>query len=77
MSKKNDERQLTETSALAEEFAKEKKEYWTYLVVVLGLTVVVSTLLDWLDDGIPLGFAVQILNEPATTSTYYDGILVA
>jgi hypothetical protein len=43
MSKKNDERQLTETSALAEEFAKERKGQWAYLVLVLGSTIVVST----------------------------------
>lgn len=68
MSKKNGERQLTETSEFAEEFAEEKKEYWIHLVVVFGSTIVVSMVLDWLADGIPLGFVVPILNEPATVS---------
>ncbi len=53
---------------LEDEIEPGKGGPWIYLALILGLTILVSTLLDWLAEGIPLGFNLPWLNEPATLS---------
>lgn len=48
---------------------QEHREPWLYIVIVLGLTIVVSFLLDRFAGGVPLGLDVTLFNEPATIST--------
>lgn len=56
------------TNNVQEEFAGEREAPWIYIAVGLEITILLSTLLDWLTDGIPLGFNLPLLNEPATIS---------
>jgi len=51
-----------------EEFDGGKEAPWIYIAVGLGLTILLSTLLDWLTNGLPLDFNLPLLNEPATIS---------
>lgn len=44
------------------------KRTWILLALVFGLTIAVSGLLDLLLQGIPLGFMLPFLNEPASVS---------
>ena len=46
----------------------ESRRFWVFVAVALGLTIVISGLLDLLVRGIPLGFVVPLLNEPASIS---------
>ena len=50
------------------EEVEENKHQWILLAITLGVTLVVSAILDWFAQGIPLGFLIPILNEPATIS---------
>lgn len=61
-----------------EEFDGGKEAPWIYLSVGLGLTILLSTLLDWLTNGLPLGFNLPLLNEPATISRilYHASIIL-
>ena len=61
-----------------EEFEEEKEAPWIYIAVGLGITILLSTLLDWLTNGIPLGFNLPLLNEPATISRilYHASIIL-
>ena len=63
-----------------EEFEEnESKKTWISLALVLGLTIIVAGVLDLFAKGIPLGFRLPVLNEPATISTiiYHVSVLVA
>ncbi|MEM2101967.1 MAG: cation-translocating P-type ATPase [Candidatus Bathyarchaeia archaeon] len=51
-----------------EEFEEERREIWLQLAVALGSAIIVSGLLDLLFQGIPLGFVIPLLNEPASVS---------
>lgn len=65
---------------ITEEFDEEKrKEIWIQLAVALGLTILVAGLLDLLFQGVPLGFTVPLLNEPASLSRiiYHASVIVA
>lgn len=65
---------------ITEKFDEEKrKEIWIQLAVALGLTILVAGLLDLLFQGVPLGFAVPLLNEPASLSRiiYHASVIVA
>jgi Cd2+/Zn2+-exporting ATPase len=55
------------------------RQKWMLLAVALGLTLLVTTALIILFHGIPLGFSLPLLNEPATISriTYYLTIISA
>ena len=46
----------------------ESRRFWVFLAVAFGLTITISGLLDLLERGIPLGFVVPLLNEPASIS---------
>jgi len=63
-----------ETGKRAEE---KHEEPWLYLALVLAVTIAASFLLDKLLDGIPLGFDIPVLNEPATVSTilYHTAVI--
>jgi Cd2+/Zn2+-exporting ATPase len=58
---------------------EENKLEWLLLAVTLGLSLVVSVILDWFVQGIPLDFMIPIFNEPATISNiiYYVSVVVA
>lgn len=63
-----------------EEFGENaSKKTWITLALVLGLTVIAAGVMDILLQGIPLGFTIPILNEPATVSTiiYHISVLGA
>lgn len=55
------------------------RQKWMLLAVALGLTLLATTALDLLFHGIPLGFSLPLLNEPATISRiiYYLTIISA
>jgi len=61
----------------SEEFDRDERAPWIPIAIVLGLTIILSSLLDWLAGGVPLGFAVPLLNEPATISKllYYSSVI--
>jgi len=62
-----------------EEFKDKEKAIWIHLAVALGLTILFAGILDWLAQGVPLGFTIPILNEPATVSrvVYRISVIVA
>ncbi|MFH0749278.1 MAG: cation-translocating P-type ATPase [Candidatus Bathyarchaeota archaeon] len=51
-----------------EEFVEERKEKWILLAAIMGLTIAVAGLLDFLVQGIPLDFTIPVFNEPASIS---------
>lgn len=56
--------------AVREEFEeKENRKVWVFLAVTLGLTLIIGGILDLLAQGVPLGFIIPVLNEPATVSS--------
>jgi Cd2+/Zn2+-exporting ATPase len=65
---------------ITEEFEeKKRKEIWIQLAVALGLTILIAGLLDLLFQGVPLGFTIPLLNEPASLSRiiYHASVIVA
>jgi Cd2+/Zn2+-exporting ATPase len=57
--------------------AKQKHKPWVYLAVVLGGTIVFSTVLTWFAAGLPLGFNLPIINQPAVFSTLlYQAVVI-
>lgn len=44
------------------------RRVWLALALVLGLVMIVGGLLDFLARGLPLGFALPLVNQPATVS---------
>lgn len=50
---------------------------WMYIAVLLGLTIISSSLLDWLMGGVPIGLALPLIDEPATISKllYYGSVI--
>ncbi|MCW4018207.1 MAG: cation-translocating P-type ATPase [Candidatus Bathyarchaeota archaeon] len=58
---------------------KEEKQIMVSLAVALAATIIVAGLLDLLFRGVPLGFAIPVLNQPATLSNmiYYVTVVVA
>jgi len=54
----------------------EDRRIWIFLAFVLGFTMALSGFLDLLVKGIPLGFTIPILNEPATVSTIIYHVVV-
>jgi Cd2+/Zn2+-exporting ATPase len=57
-----------DSSAADSQGQSENRNIWILLASVLGMTMALSGLLDLLLKGIPLGFTVPMLNEPATVS---------
>jgi Cd2+/Zn2+-exporting ATPase len=58
----------TEEPILEEFEHGENRQVWIILASTLGVAMAVSGLLDLLGKGVPLGFIVPLLNEPATVS---------
>lgn len=56
-----------------------KSIVWLYIAVNLGFIIFLSTLLNILIKGLPLGFILPLFNEPATLSSilYHVSIIVA
>jgi Cd2+/Zn2+-exporting ATPase len=48
---------------------RESKRVWVLLGVFLGSAMILGGLLDLLTQGVPLGFTIPIINEPATVSS--------
>jgi Cd2+/Zn2+-exporting ATPase len=57
----------------------ESKRVIISFAILLGLTVLIGGLLDYLFSGVPLGFNLPIINVPATLTTilYYVSVLAA
>jgi Cd2+/Zn2+-exporting ATPase len=55
------------------------KRVMVFFAILLGLTVLIGGLLDYLFAGVPLGFTIPLLNVRATVSTilYYSSVLFA
>ena len=63
-----------------EEFGEhEGRRTWILLAIALGMTILISGSLDLLLQGIPLGFMIPLLNEPATVSRiiYHVAVIAA
>ena len=58
---------------------EEKGEGWIKLAFALGLTIVIAGSLDLFFHGVPLGFTIPLLNEPASLSRiiYHASVTVA
>lgn len=58
---------------------REDRRTWILLALASGLTIVVSGLLDLFLNGIPLGFTIPLLNQPATVSKiiYHASVITA
>jgi Cd2+/Zn2+-exporting ATPase len=56
---------------------RESNRTWILLALTFGLTIAISGLLDLLLQGIPLGFAIPLLNAPASVSriVYYVAVI--
>lgn len=70
---------MPKTNEEAKDYGREeKRQIWVFLAAVLGLTIVTGGLLDFSAQGIPLGFAIPVLNEPATVSRilYHATIMI-
>lgn len=52
---------------------------WLKIAVALGLTIAIAGLLGLFFQGVPLGFTIPVLNEPASVSTilYHTSVIVA
>jgi Cd2+/Zn2+-exporting ATPase len=63
---------------IREKFDK-RGEIWIQLAVALAFTIVLAGLLDLLFQGVPLGFIIPLLNEPASMSRiiYHASVVVA
>jgi len=61
----------------SEEFERGERAPWLPIAILLGLTIILSSLLDWLAGGVQLGFALPLTNEPATISKllYYGSVI--
>jgi len=61
----------------SEEFDRGERAPWISLALVLGLTIILSSSLEWLAGGVPLGFVLPLINEPATISKllYYVSVI--
>jgi len=58
---------------------EEGRWVWAHLAAALGLTIVLAGLLDLLFQGVPLGFTIPLLGEPASLSRiiYHASVMVA
>ena len=66
-------------STIEELERREHRTLWIRLALVLGFIVVFAPILDFLAQGIPLGFEIPLINKPVTVSniTYYAAVLGA
>ena len=58
------------------EFESQENKPWLYLALTLGITMLLSTLLDQLLAGVTLGFNLPLINEPATVSKILYRVVV-
>jgi Cd2+/Zn2+-exporting ATPase len=58
---------------------KLKGKIWIRLALAMGLTIVVAGFLDFLFQGVPLGFTLPLLKEPASLSRviYHTSVIIA
>ncbi|MBS7620908.1 cation-translocating P-type ATPase [Candidatus Bathyarchaeota archaeon] len=70
---------MTKDEKVAEEFKGEKEGVWIRLAFALGFTIVIGGSLDLFFQGVPLGFTIPLLNEPASLSRiiYHTSVLIA
>lgn len=64
---------------ISEDFKEQKRrEIWIQIAVVLALAIIVASSLDLLFQGVPLGFTIPLLNEPATLSSiiYHTTVII-
>lgn len=67
-------------SDIEEDFgSEEKRQILIPTIFILAFAIISATLLDFFAKGIPLGFLMPLLNEPATVTTiiYYTTIVAA
>jgi len=71
-------KQLNEAKTDSEnsESEHEERKPWLVLGSTLGLTIVLSAILDWYANGIPLGFFVPLTSDPATLSKLLYQVVV-
>ncbi len=69
---------LKASSAAAEEGESEHEEHrlWLYLAASLAVTIVVSSLLDWLATGVSLGFSLPLTSQSASVSALVYHVVV-
>jgi len=77
-----DQHKLNAMNKIADEteaFEEHVEKSWIFLAVALGLTMFFAALLDWFAHGVPLGFTIPLLNEPAFASRilYYTSVIAA
>ncbi len=56
--------------------SREKGRLWIHLALFVAATTITSTVLNWFFQGLPLDFAVPILNKPATVSALLNYLTV-
>ncbi len=69
---------LNEAKRDSENSESEHEEHkpWLVLGATLGLTIILSAILDWYANGIPLGFLVPLMSNPATLSRLLYQVVV-
>lgn len=75
----NDNKTCVETEEKKENEEHESKQVMIGFAIVLGITIVISFILDIFFQGVPLGFTIPLVNVPATLSAvlYYVVVLIA
>jgi Cd2+/Zn2+-exporting ATPase len=58
------------------ELEHEERKPWLALGAALALTIILSAVLDWYANGIPLGFFLQLTSDPATLSKLLYQVVV-
>jgi len=72
-------KQMNEVNTAAEKgrFEHEEHRPWLVLGATLALTIVLSAILEWFANGIPLGFQVPLTSDPITVSKLLYQFVVA
>ncbi len=61
----------------ASEFQDEERRPWLYLAVVLIITIVLSSLLEWLAAGLPLGVNLPLFGGATASRLLYQTVIIA
>src|SRR3989304_2888689 len=68
----------TNTGAEVGEFEEEEHRSWLYLAATLGVTIILSTFLEWFAAGLPLLYSLPLTNEQVTVSKLlYQAVVTA
>src|SRR3972149_11630899 len=68
----------TNTGAEVGEFEEEEHRPWLYLAATLGVTIILSTFLEWFAAGLPLLYSLPLTNEQVTVSKLlYQAVVTA